>query len=155
ATIHAGGIAAAITGTTAMIEHHPGMCKFLVLEGTGRLYRAGHLGDSVLVEAGQMVIGDPNKAISDPVNFDIARFVKTSRFLANLPPLPSEKVIALESQKQERLKSKKQLIDTNMVIFGGGTRVSLVGQAQTNAASRTTAAATTPRPTLRTTSASQ
>ena len=42
ATIHAATVAAAITGTTVMIEYHPGVCKFLVLEGTGRLYRPGH-----------------------------------------------------------------------------------------------------------------
>src|SRR5262249_19304473 len=71
ATIHAASIAAAIAGTTAMIEYNPGVCKFLVLEGTGRLYRRGHLGDSVLVNPGQMVIGNPNAAVSDPVDFDI------------------------------------------------------------------------------------
>jgi len=43
ATIHAASVAAAITGTTVMIEYHPGVCKFLVLEGTGRLYRPDHL----------------------------------------------------------------------------------------------------------------
>jgi ferric-dicitrate binding protein FerR (iron transport regulator) len=32
ATIHAGSIAAAVAGTTAMIEYHPGVYKFLVLE---------------------------------------------------------------------------------------------------------------------------
>jgi FecR protein len=143
ATIHAAGVAAAITATTVMIEYHPGVCKFLVLEGTGRLYRPSHLGDSVLVHAGQMVIGNPNAAVSDPVDFDIARFVQTSRFIVGLPPLRSEKLIAAESQKQQREKSNKTLIETNVVIFGGGTRVSLVGQAQTNAVGRTTAAPAT------------
>jgi hypothetical protein len=147
ATIRAASVAAAITATTVMIEYHPGVCKFLVLEGTGRLYRPAHLGDSVLVHAGQMVIGNPNAAVSDPVDFDLARFVKTSRFIVGLPPLHNEKSIAAESQKQQREKSNKTLIDTNLVIFGGGTRVSLVGQAQNNAAGQTTAAATTPRPT--------
>jgi len=147
ATIHAASVAAAVTGTTAMIEYHPGVCKFLVLEGTGRLYRPDHLGDSVLVDAGQMVIGNPKAAVSDPVNFDIGRFVKTSRFIVGLPPLRSEKSIAVESQKQQREKSNKTLIETNLVIFGGGTRVSLVGQTQTNAASQTTAAPATPHPT--------
>jgi FecR protein. len=143
ATIHAAGVAAAITATTVMIEYHPGVCKFLVLEGTGRLYRPSHLGDSVLVHAGQMVIGNPNAAVSDPVDFDIARFVQTSRFIVGLPPLRSEKLIAAESQKQQREKSNKTLIETNVVIFGGGTRVSLVDQAQTNAVGRTTAAPAT------------
>ena len=147
ATIHAASIAAAVTGTTVMIEFHPGVCKFLMLEGTGRLYRPGHVGDSVLVDAGQMVIGNPNAAVSDPVNFDIARFVKTSRFIVGLPPLRSENSIALEAKKQQQEKSKKTLVETNLIIFGGGTRVSLVGQTQTDAASRTTAASATQRPT--------
>ena len=155
ATIHAASVAAAITGTTVMIEYHPGVCKFLVLEGTGRLYRPGHLGDSVLVQAGQMVIGNPNAAVSDPVDFDIARFVKTSRFIAGLPPLRSESSMAFEAQRQQREKSKKTLIETNLVIFGGGTRVSLIGQAQTEAAGRTTAAPSTQSPTSERTGASQ
>jgi hypothetical protein len=129
ATIHAASVAAAITATTIMIEYHPGACKFLVLEGTGRLYRPGHPGDSVLVGPGQMVMGNPNAAVSDPVNFDIARFVKTSRFITDFRPLRSEKLIVAESQKQQQEKSKKSLIETNLVIFGGGTQVSLVGQA--------------------------
>ena len=143
ATIHAATESAAITGTTALLEYRPGVYKFLVLEGTGRLYRPGHLGDSVLVGPGQLVMGNPNAAVSDPVDFDIARFVKTSRFIVGLPPLRSEKLIAAESQKQQREKSNKTLIDTNLVIFGGGTRVSLVGQAQTNTVGRTTAAPAT------------
>jgi FecR-like protein len=130
--IHAGNVAAVITGTTCMIECHPGSFKFLVLEGSGRLYRPGHLGDSVLVGPGQLVIGKPNAALSDPVDFDVARFVRTSRFTVGLPPLASEKLITAECQKQQREKSKKTLVDTNLVIFGGGTRVSVVGQAQAN-----------------------
>jgi hypothetical protein len=144
ATIHAASVAASVMRATAMIEYHPDFCKFLVLEGTARLYRPGHIGDSVLVGPGQMVIGNPSKAVSDPVNFDIARFVNTSRFLAGVPPLRSESSIALEAQKQQREKTRKTLVETNLVIFGGGTRVSLVGQAQTNAGGRATAAPATP-----------
>ena len=139
ATIHAATVSAAITGTTSMLEYHPGVCKFLVLEGTGRLYRPGHFGDSVLVGPGQLVMGNPNAAVSDPVDFDIARFVQTSRFIVDLPLLRSEKLIVAESQKQQREKSKKTLIDTNLAIFGGGACVSVLGQAQTNVAGRSTA----------------
>jgi len=153
--IHAGTVASAITGTTAMIEYHPGVYKFLVLEGTGRLYRPGHPGDSVLVGPGQLVMGNPNAAVSDPVDFDIARFVKTSRFVVDLPPLRSEKLIAAESLKQQQEKSNKTLIDTNLVIFGGGTRVSVLGQAKTNVAGRTTAGPATSHSTPETTGAAQ
>jgi hypothetical protein len=142
--VHAAGVAAAITGSTVMFEHHPGMYKFLVLEGNGRLYRPGHLGDSVLVQAGQMVIGNPNFPVSDPVDVDIARFLKTSHFIIDFAPLRSEASIVSESQKQQRQKSKKMLIDTNLVIFGGGTQVSLVQPAQTGAVDQGAIAPATP-----------
>jgi hypothetical protein len=140
ATIHMGGVAGAVAGTTVMIEYHPGAYKFLVLEGTGRLYRPGHLGDSILVHAGQMVIGNPDSAISDPVDVDIGGFMATSHFITNFPPLRSEKSILAESQKQHREKSKRTLIETNLIIFGGGTQVSLVDKGQTNTTNRTIAA---------------
>jgi hypothetical protein len=145
ATIHAGSVAAAVAGTTVMIEYHAGFYKFLVLEGTARSYRPGHLGDSVLVRAGQMVFGNPKVALSDPVDVDIDRFMKTSRFITDFPPLRREKSVMAESQKQQREKSNKILIDTNLVIFGGGTQVSVVGQEQTDTPGRTTAAMVTPR----------
>jgi FecR protein len=145
ATIHAGSVVAAVAGTTVMIEYHPGFYKFLVLEGTARTYRPGHVGDSVLVRAGQMVFGNPKAALSDPVDVDIDRFMKTSRFITDFPPLRSQKSIVAESRKQQREKSNKILIDTNLVIFGGGTQVSVVGQEQNDTAGRTAAALVTPR----------
>jgi hypothetical protein len=131
--IHAPGVAAAVSGTTVMFEYHSNVFKFLVLEGTGRLYRPRSLGDSLLVEPGQMVFGRPNAALSDPVDFDIERFLKTCRLIFDFPPLRSEILMVAESDKQDRQKSKKTLIDTNLVIFGGGTLVSVVDPG-TNAA---------------------
>ena len=144
ATIHAGSVAATVAGTTVMIEYHPDFYKFLVLEGTARSYRPGHLGDSVLVGPGQMVFGNPGSALSDPVDVDIDRFMKTSRFITDFPPLCSAKSIVAGSQKQQREKSTKTLIDTNLVIFGGGTQVSVTDQGQNNATDRKTAALVTP-----------
>jgi FecR-like protein len=144
ATICSEGIAATLTGTTAVFEYHSTHYKFLVLDGTGRLYRPGHLGDSVLVNAGQMVFGQPKTALSDPVDFDIGRFVKTSRFIMDFRPLGSETLMAKESQKQQREKSKKTLIDTNLVILGGGTAVSIVDPAQVQAIDRGRPAPATP-----------
>jgi hypothetical protein len=145
ATIHAGGVAAAVAGSTVMIEYHAGVYKFLVLEGTGRLYRPGHVGDSVLVVPGQMVFGNPDAAVSDPVDVDIARFTKTSGFIKDFPPLRSEKSIVAEAQKQQREKSNKTLRDTNLVIFGGGTQVSAIGQEQTDMGVRTSTDLLAPR----------
>ena len=150
AKIHAAGFVAALTGTTTVFESYPTYYKVLVLEGTGRLYRPDHLGDSILVEAGQMVFGQPNGGLSDPVDFDIGRFLKTSRFILDFKPLRSGAAMASESQKQQKAKSKKNLIDTNLVILGGGTMVSLVDPAQIDAIGRgtrpaaTTASSSTP-----------
>src|SRR4029077_16276574 len=143
-TIHAGSVTAAVAGHTRMNGGTPGSFKFLVLEGTARSYRPGHLGDSVLVRAGQMVFGNPEAALSDPVDVDIDRFMKTSRFVTDFPPLRSQKSIVAESQKQQREKSSKTLVDTNLVIFGGGTQVSLTDQGQTDGADHNTAALVTP-----------
>ncbi len=144
ATIHAGSVVAAVAGTTIMIEYYPGFYKLLVLEGTARSYRPGHLCDSALVRAGQMVFGNPEAALSDPVDVDIERFMKTSRFITDFPPLRSQKSIVLESQKQQREKSDKVLIDTNLVIFGGGTQVSVTDQERPDTADHKTAALVTP-----------
>ncbi|MEY2541529.1 MAG: hypothetical protein QOI22_1131 [Verrucomicrobiota bacterium] len=152
ARVCSGGIAATVTGTTAVFESHPTHYKFLVLDGTGRLYRPGHLGDSVLVNAGQMVFGQPKTALSDPVDFDIGRFVKTSRFITDFPPLGSGALLVKESQKQQREKSKKNLIDTNLVILGGGTAVSIVDPTQVEAIDRGTAKASTDLGTIETSS---
>jgi hypothetical protein len=144
ATVHAGSVAAAVAGATVMIEYHPGFYKFLVLEGTARSYRPGHLGDSVLVRAGQMVFGNSEAALSDPVDVDIDRFMKTSRFITDFPPLRSQKSVAVESQKQQREKTTKTLVDTNLVIFGGGTQVSVTDQEHTDTTDHKTAALVTP-----------
>ncbi len=128
--IQTAGVAAAIAGTTVMFECHATVYKFLVLQGTGRLFRPGHLGDSVLVRAGQMVIGQPNTPLSDPVDFDIERFLKTSHFLVDFAPLRSDGLMASESLKQQKAKTKRTLIETNLVIFGGGTAVSLLDPTQ-------------------------
>ena len=145
AKIHAAGFVAALTGTTTVLESYRTHYKVLVLEGTGRLYRPSHLGDSILVEAGQMVFGQPNAALSDPVDFDIGHFLKTCRFIVDFKPLRSGASMASESQKQQKEKSKKNLIDTNLVILGGGTVVSLVDPAQIDAIGRAAPAAATTR----------
>src|SRR5438270_4174783 len=86
AKVQTAAVTAAITGTTVMIEYHKGTyAKFICLEGTMRVYLKGHLGESVLVAAGQMLIVNPNATrLADPVDVDLDRLVRTSLLLA--PP---------------------------------------------------------------------
>ena len=137
-TVKVGAVTAAVTGTTAIIEFHPqGSLKFISLEGTARLYLKRRPGESVLVRPGQMLITNPEaKSLPDGVDVDLARLLNTSRLIVDFPPLSSGNLIAKEIEKQQRAKSKRTLIDTNLVIFGKGTLVSLTNPAQTNAVSQ-------------------
>jgi FecR protein len=143
AKINTAAISAAITGTTVMIETHPvtnknkgGFYKFIVLEGTARLFLPGHIGESVLVRAGQMIIMRPDgKKIPNPVSVDIAKIMQSSLLIVGFSPLPSAQLIAFQEQQQADRKASGQLYETNLVIFGGGTGVSLTDPTNTNAVS--------------------
>jgi hypothetical protein len=92
-----------------------------------------------------MLITNPEgKSLPDPVDVDLGRILKTARLIIDFPALGSQSLIAKESEKQQRAKSKRSLIDTNLVIFGKGTVVSLTNPAQPTAASQPVAASVTP-----------
>jgi len=148
AKISTAAMTAAITGTTVIVEYHPhAYIKFIGLEGTARLSLKRRWGESVLIRPGQMLITNPDaKGLPDPVDVDLARLLKTARLIVDFPPLGSQNLIAKESEKQQRAKSKRSLIDTNLVIFGKGTLVSLTNPPQRTAARDPIAAPATPGP---------
>jgi hypothetical protein len=147
AKISTGAVTAALAGTTVIVEYHPHACiKFISLEGTARLYLKHRWGESVLVRPGQLLITNPDaKSLPDPVDVDLERLLKTSLLITDFPPLGSQNLIAKESEKQQRAKSKRRLIDTNLVIFGKGTLVSLTNPVPTNAANAAAPASAAPR----------
>ena len=132
AKIRTAAVTAAITGTTIMLEYRPRQnIKVLVLEGSLRLSANGSIGDSVLLEAGKMVIMPANaKRIPNPVSVDIKKVMKTSS-LVNMggnkktASLPSAGLIEKEIAAQQKQKDEKTLVDTNLVILGKGTNVVL------------------------------
>jgi hypothetical protein len=134
AKINSSAVTAAITGTTVMLETHAvtkknknSYYKFIVLEGTARLYLPGRLGESTLVKAGQMIIMRPDsKTIPEPVDVDISKITQSSLLVTGFStPLGSETLIAFERTRQNEQKNSGQLIETNLVIYGGGTNVVL------------------------------
>jgi hypothetical protein len=147
AKISTAAVTAAITGTTVIVEYYPhAYIKFISLEGTARLYLKSRWGESVLVRPGQMLITNPDATrLPDPVDVDLNRLLKTSLLINDFAPLRRQDLIAKESEKQQRAKSKKSLIDTNLVIFGKGTLVSLTNPAQMTAVSHPITAPETPR----------
>lgn len=128
ATVRTAAVTAAITGTTVLLEYHPkAYIKFISLEGTARLYMKGRLGESVLIKPGQMLIVKPDaKRLPDPVDVDLDRLMKTCVLITDFPPLGSTALIADEIKHQHDQKVDGDLIDTNLVIVGRGTLVTLV-----------------------------
>jgi len=147
--IQTAAVTAAITGTTVIAEYHRNSyAKYLVLEGTMRIYLKGILGESVLMHAGQMMILNPNATrLSEPVDFDLERLLATSLFIQGFRPLPSQPLLADVQRQQLDLKAAGELIDTNLVIFGRGTLVTMTDPQSSDVIDRKTAAVTLPTPT--------
>jgi uncharacterized RmlC-like cupin family protein len=126
--IKTASIAAASRGATGIIERHANFyVKVLVLEGTVRCYLTNRVGESLLVQPGQILITKPDvTALPDPAHFDIARVMKTCLLIREFQPLPSQRSIESEEQKQVNLMAKGTYIPSNLVIFGRGTLVSVV-----------------------------
>src|SRR5437763_14260760 len=133
ARISSSAVTAAITATTVMLETHPltkknknPFYKFIVLEGTARLFLPGHLGESALVKAGQMIIMPLGaKKIPEAADVDIHTIMQSSLLITGFGPLGSEQLIALEQTRQSEQKTSGQLSETNLMIAGGGTNVIL------------------------------
>lgn len=121
-------IAVASTGATAIIERHGQFyVKVLVLEGTVRCYLTNRLGESLLLQPGQILIAKPDvTALPEPADFDIAREMKTCLLVREFQPLPSQRRIESQEQKQLNLIAKGTFIPSNLVILGRGTQVTLV-----------------------------
>ena len=80
---------------------------------------------------------------------------KTSALLSkDFKPIPSNDLIVQEIKVQEKQKAEQALLDTNLVVFGGGTAVTLVGTLDQRAAVTNTMTAIrgvtepTPAPTI-------
>src|SRR6266850_4595422 len=156
AKINSSAVTAAITGTTVMLETHASTkknknsyYKFIVLEGTARLYLPGRLGESTLVKAGQMIIMRlDSKMIPEPVDVDIQKITQSSLLITGFGPLGSETLIAFERTRQNEQKNSGQLYETNLVIYGGGTNVVLADPNTVDVAvSAESSAAKSPAPT--------
>ncbi len=126
--IKTAAITATSTGATGIIDRHAQFyVKVLVLEGIVRCYLADQIGESLLVQPGQILIMKPEvTALPDPARFDIARAMKTCLLVRDFQPLSSQRRIESEEQKQLKLIAKGTYIPSNLVIVGRGTLVSVV-----------------------------
>lgn len=146
AKIQTAAVTAAITGTTVIAEYHPkSYAKYIVLEGLMRLYLKGRLGESILMGPGQMMMVKPDATrLSEPVDVDLKRLIDTSLFFQGFRPLGSEPLLADAQHVQLEKKAAGELIDTNLVIFGRGTLVTLTDPQSLDVIDRKIAATTLP-----------
>ena len=121
------------TGAPGIIERHGQFyVKVLVLEGTVRCYLTNRLGESLLLQSGQILITKPDvTALPEPADFDIAREMKTCLLVREFQPLSSQRRIESEEQKQLNMIAKGTYIPSNLVILGRGTQVTLVNAPST------------------------
>jgi hypothetical protein len=124
ATIQTAAVTAAITGTTIAIEFvpagdgSPGVIKIFVLEGTLRASLRGVSGESMLLEAGQMIAMQPgDRRLPDARVFDIGRLVQTSGLLSSqFQDIPSENLILQNINLQNADKTSGRLIISNFTL---------------------------------------
>lgn len=126
ATIQTAAVTAAITGTTIAIEYAPirsgfaGAIKIFVLEGTLRAYLRSKPGESLLLQAGEMIAMKPNASVlPDARVFDLRRLVITSGLLGKqFTSLPSMPIIRHQMELQDAKKEKGTLILANYALQG-------------------------------------
>ena len=130
AEIRAANATVAVSGTTCLLEHSAGKyLKLVVLNGTARIFLKAKLGESVLVNEGQLLMfhtGPKVTSLPNPVDVDIKRLLATSKLIQGFAPLENEHSLDEGVADQKKEKRKGALVDTNLVIFGRGTVVSLV-----------------------------
>ncbi|MDQ6810104.1 MAG: hypothetical protein M3Z64_11885 [Verrucomicrobiota bacterium] len=112
-----------------------------------RVFLKGTVGESVLVGPGQMMIVKPNaRSLPDPVDFDLDRVIRTSLLITDFAPLVSQTLMASAKQYQLEQKAAGRLLDTNLVIFGRGTLITLTDPTSLDVIDRRPSPSPTPTP---------
>jgi hypothetical protein len=90
--VNTSAVTAAVTGGTALLATGP-PTKFMVLEGIGTFYPAGHPEKAVRVNSGQMMMMTADGRMTKPEKFDVKLVVATSRLIQDFPPLENMPLI--------------------------------------------------------------
>ena len=107
AKIKMGPVTAAITGTTVLGNVAPsGIIEFTVLEGSACISYGG-MGQSIFVQAGQMVVYDPIYGrLGNPVEVDLQQQL-SSPLVRDFRQLPSQPLI------EETIQGQRQVVAPN------------------------------------------
>lgn len=124
ARVETASVTAAVTGTTIAVEYSPpsdgfpGKIKIFVLEGTLRAFLKAVPGESMLLEAGQMIELEPDaNRLPEARVFDIGRLVETAGLLSDqFGELPSLPIILQNIELQDAEKAGGRLLISNFTL---------------------------------------
>jgi hypothetical protein len=116
AKVSTAAVTAAITGGTALFAVGP-PTKFMVLEGTGSLYPAGHPERAVTLHGGEMSMMSATGQITKPAKFDVKLVLQTSRLILDFSPLANLPLImaVVNQQLAAQLAGTSQPLARNLV----------------------------------------
>jgi hypothetical protein len=105
ATIHAGAVTVAVTGSTVILEStRTGKSKLIVLEGGARASLVRHPGQSQNVRAGQMLdVPAGATTLPLPTDVDLNEIMRKHPLITDFRPLPSRDLILAVGQQQHPL----------------------------------------------------
>ncbi len=116
--VNTSAVTVAITGGTALFATGP-PTKFMVLEGIGTFYPAGHPEKAVTVHGGEMVMMTADGHITKLEKFDVKLVIETSRLILDFPPLTNlPLILAVVNQQiaeQQMAGTTSQTLARNLV----------------------------------------
>jgi hypothetical protein len=101
ARVHIGAATAAVTGFTAMVEHHKSVNKLIILEGHGTVSFAG-VRDWCEIRPGQMMIWPEHPTRCPEAHYvNLDKVTKSAKLITKFPQLPSWALIQAEIMRQQ------------------------------------------------------
>jgi hypothetical protein len=112
-------------GATGILERNRNLyIKCLLFEGDLRVSIPSQVGESIVLEPGQLLIVNPKATVlPGAVYFNIARAITTCQLLHDFPPLRRGNLMTEAAQKQASLMKSGDYVSAHLVIFGRGTQV--------------------------------
>jgi len=135
AKVRTAGVTAAVTGTSVLIEYHPGgVVKLIVIEGECVLSLNRDRGEFQVLRAGQMIsMTDGATSIPSPLDIDLGKLLQTSKLIsADDPSQPNQQQIMQAVQVQQRLITTGDLVDRNLVLSNPGITIGLNNNTTSN-----------------------
>jgi FecR protein len=134
AKIRTAGVTAAVTGTTVLIEYHPGgTIKLIVVEGECTIFLNNDHSEFKTLKAGEMIeMQDGSPKIPDVQTVDLERLLKTSKLISRTDPTqPNQEEINLAAFEQQKLKRTGDLVTGNIIIRDNAMNTGISNNAAT------------------------